>query len=342
VLRSAEKKSLFGADPRFRLVARHGPLDTYEFEGLTTSLVDAVQVPLVERAREGWLREAFSRFVVAFPYKERHVYLRPGERLPASESPAGPAHVSIESFSRERLVFTTDRPGQPHLIRMTYHPRWASKGGEPVYLVEPSFMLIYPRSTTVELDYGWSWGNYLGLAFSVAGIAMLAWGLMWKTAVPAALQESPGGVHRGWLLALLGVAVLVVLAAWWTDPERAYQAGHRDLRASRWVEAAHLFDKSSRGRHNPAGEAEALFWAARSLDQGGSQQEALKRYDRLRREFPESYWYPESVYRMIEIHLASGETGQAESLYLELKGAVPDSLWTVRAGSLLQASETSR
>ncbi|MCO5761048.1 MAG: 6-pyruvoyl-tetrahydropterin synthase-related protein, partial [Chromatiaceae bacterium] len=144
LLRSSEKKALFGADARFRLVAEHGPLQTYELKELKTQFVEVLDTPIVATDREGWLRHAFRRFLLDHPYRERQVFLAKGESLPTPQAGLGSGRVEILDFSRERLVFKTDRPGQPHLIRMTYHPRWSSTGGEAVYLTEPSFMLVYP------------------------------------------------------------------------------------------------------------------------------------------------------------------------------------------------------
>ena len=341
ILRSSEKKALFGADPRFQLVATHGPLHTYELKDLRTQLIEVVATPLVTRNRDGWLGHAFRRFLVDFPYQQRYVYLAADERLPESTPNQAPGHVDVKAFARERLVFETDRPGQPHLIRMTYHPRWASKGGEAIYLTEPSFMLIYPRTSTVELVYGWSWGGRVGTALSLLGLVMLASGLMWRSPLhpDANLTEHP--LRRGLLLGLFGAASLAILAFWWTDPEHAYQRGHRHGSQGDWTGASALFDRAFTGRKVPSRRSEALFWAARSLDLGGEKPEAAVRYARLRLDYPESYWYPESVYRLIEIHLLRNDSETAESLYTELAEAVPDNPWTRQAEKLLGEPEDS-
>jgi len=61
----------------------------------------------------------------------------------------------------------------------------------------------------------------------------------------------------------------------------------------------------------------------------------------LRADYPESYWYPESVFRLIEINLLHNDPETAESLYTELVETVPDNPWTQKAGKLLGAPETT-
>jgi hypothetical protein len=335
VLRSAEKKALFGQDSRFRLVAEHGPLQTYQFEALQSRLVEPVTVPVVGTDRENWLERAFTRYTVAFPYAERQVYLAGGQSLPGAATGGAEGRVQVTEFSRERLVFETDSPGLPHLIRMTYHPRWSSAGGEEIYLADPAFMLLYPRSSTVELSYRWSWGNWTGAALSLGGLLMLAWGVR-RPLPSASVHEKPAPQWRAARhLVFYTTASLALAALWWTDPEAIYMRGHEQFRESEWFEAAALFDRAFEGRRVTAAKAEALFWAARSLDLGGDKSEAAARYERLRERYPQNYWYPESVFRLIEIRLQAGDTDTARALYDELESAVPNNSWTDQARGLL-------
>ena len=331
ILRSPEKQALFGADPRFRLVAQHGPLQTYELVDLQTQLVEVAVTPLALGSRDDWLGHAFRRFLLHFPYQERYVFLAPDEKLPDSASDQLPGQVDVKMFTRERLVFETDRPGQPHLIRMTYHPRWTSTGGEPIYLTEPSFMLIYPRSSKVELVYGRSRGDRVGSIFSLSGVLLLVWGLRRRAPFHPSPESNDPPAGRRRFFGFVLVLSVVILVAWWSDPEHAYQRGHQHFNESDWSGAAALFDQAFAGRRSPARISEALFWAARTLDLGGMKDDAAARYEKLRANYPQSYWYPESVFRLIEIRHLNGENDRAKKLQAELVEAVPDNRWTREA-----------
>jgi len=160
-------------------------------------------------------------------------------------------------------------------------------------------------------------------------------GLSWRPLRRRFVDMPEPAAKRGWFLGVFAAASLAILAFWWTDPEYAYQRGHSHGSRGDWTGASAYFDRAFAGRKTPASKSEALFWAARSLDLGGNKPEAAKRYMQLRVDYPESYWYPESVFRLIEINLLHNDTETAESLYAELAEAVPDNPWTQKAGKLL-------
>jgi TolA-binding protein len=170
---------------------------------------------------------------------------------------------------------------------------------------------------------------------------MLVAGLLWRSLRRPIVNMPEPSVQRGWFLGVFAAASLAILAFWWTDPEYAYQRGHSYGGRGDWTGASAFFDRAFAGRRTPARESEALFWAARSLDLGGKKPEAAKRYTKLRADYPESYWYPESVFRLIEINLLRNDPETAESLYTELVETVPDNPWTQKAGILLGVPETT-
>jgi len=335
VLRSGAMKERFGSDPRFRLIAEHGPLSTYEFTELQSRLVQVADTPLAADDREGWLRKAYIRYLLEFPYRERHVFLEEGQSLPESTAADGPGTVEVKAFGRERLVFETDRPGRPHVVRMSYHPRWVSTGGETVYLAEPAFMLIYPQSETVELVYGRSTGDRVGAVFSIAGLLLLGWGSRRRAVINPGREAGDDHARPGRFLGFTALVGVLTYALWWSGPESIYQRGHEEFNQQNWLDAAASFDKVYGKRHNPPGRAEALFWAARSLDVGGEKQQARVRYELLRSDYPENYWYAESMFRLIEIQHQANRADDAAVLYEELAEVAPDNRWTEEAARLL-------
>jgi len=77
-----------------------------------------------------------------------------------------------ESISPEEIVFETPHLGKPHLVRVSYHPNWKVEGAERVYLVSPSFMLVYPKKNRVRLYFSTTFPNHLGQVLTVAGLLM--------------------------------------------------------------------------------------------------------------------------------------------------------------------------
>jgi uncharacterized membrane protein len=79
-----------------------------------------------------------------------------------------------EKIENERIIFNTTCPGKPHIIRITYYPNWISKNGEKIYLVSPSFMLIFPKYSHVEIYYSRTIVDKIGILLSVIGIVLIS------------------------------------------------------------------------------------------------------------------------------------------------------------------------
>jgi Tetratricopeptide repeat len=347
VLRSKAMKERFGADERFRKVATVGPFDVLQLKNFGVSLVEPLMTPLRPEPRDHWLDRAFRRFLLDYPYKTREVYLGAGEPAPDGSAPKGsPVRqgsglarrtVHLLRMDREHLVFETDAVGYPHIVRMSYHPKWRSTTGEHIYLVEPCFMLLVPRHSHIELVYGTSRADVIGRLLSVLGMGLAALLLAsrrlggLKAAAPV---ESESPRLRAFAAFVLCTVAVTAWAAW-SSPERAYGQGQRALAAQQWETAGRSFDAAFAGRHAPARKAEALFWAARSYQYGKRLDAARRRYLDLVRTYPESYWVPESMYRLAGIAREKGDLSDAGRLSRRLQQEFPDSSWATRAEELL-------
>lgn len=89
-------------------------------------------------------------------------------------------HVTNESFQNEKLTFDTTAVGQPHWIKISYFPNWHVKGAEGPYLVSPSFMMVIPTQSHVELYYGRTAANTLGQVLEVLGWLLLLGISAWR------------------------------------------------------------------------------------------------------------------------------------------------------------------
>src|SRR3989338_2392559 len=66
-----------------------------------------------------------------------------------------------ESVLNEEIDFNTNCVGRPHIIKVSYFPNWHVEGASKIYLVSPSFMLVYPEQENVRLYYADTSGNVL-------------------------------------------------------------------------------------------------------------------------------------------------------------------------------------
>lgn len=97
-----------------------------------------------------------------------------------------------EKLAPEEIVFTTSHPGYPHLIKVSYHPNWQVKGAKKIYLVSPSFMLVYPEQRTVKLAFRPSWPERLGFFLTLTGIFAAIFGIIAGNGRNDTLSHPPG------------------------------------------------------------------------------------------------------------------------------------------------------
>jgi hypothetical protein len=78
-----------------------------------------------------------------------------------------------ERVNNEEIVFKTNCVGKPHIIRISYFPNWKVDGASRIYMVSPSFMLLFPEKQEVRVWYGSIFVDYLGDLLTIAGLAIV-------------------------------------------------------------------------------------------------------------------------------------------------------------------------
>jgi len=101
-----------------------------------------------------------------------------------------PAGVNIKSsndidliisdliISSDEIKFTTNRPNEPHIVKISYFPNWKIDNGLGPYRISPSFMTIVPFENSVVLSFEKinieTYSFYFGL-FSLLLSVILFW-----------------------------------------------------------------------------------------------------------------------------------------------------------------------
>jgi hypothetical protein len=85
---------------------------------------------------------------------------------------ANDCHINT-TLTDEKISFTTDCVGKPHIISVSYFPNWQVEGADKIYLVSPSFMLVYPTQSNVTLRYGDTPVNYAADVLTLAGLIFI-------------------------------------------------------------------------------------------------------------------------------------------------------------------------
>ncbi|MEO5362302.1 MAG: tetratricopeptide repeat protein [Magnetococcus sp. DMHC-8] len=219
---------------------------------------------------------------------------------------------------------------------MSYHPKWRALTGEPIHLVEPFFMLLFPAGQQVELAYLPNTANELGWLLTATGglwLLVLAVGQRWRALYLVRTDQAVGTARSSGFRLIVGLpgVGLCLLLGWYHGPDRSYQAGHALFNQQRFVEAARSLDQAVAERQGWSRHAEALFWAGMAWERGGQPEEAARRYHRLMDVYPAGMFTAEAIHRLILWYRQQGNPVQARALLDHLSTHYPGSRWLPRS-----------
>lgn len=183
IVAEAETKAAIKGFPGFEFRYRAGPYEIYELETGSKRYVEPLKYKPVLVTKGDWRRLFYKWFrlgdlAVPLVFKDSveevdhlrfHVMEAPDVRRLPKEPVAGDGALK-ETVKEEEIVIEGATPGNPLLIKVSYHPNWKVEGADRVYLVSPAFMLIYPESSSVRLYFGRTWPDYAGAAMTALAI----------------------------------------------------------------------------------------------------------------------------------------------------------------------------
>jgi hypothetical protein len=105
----------------------------------------------------------------------RAAFADPG-KLPVKTLPHQPLERPGEIASTQKdgtIDFTTDRIGEPHIIKVSYFPNWHVQGAKGPWQLSPGLMVVVPTQAHVRLTYDDTAMETGGNALSALGLAVL-------------------------------------------------------------------------------------------------------------------------------------------------------------------------
>jgi 6-pyruvoyl-tetrahydropterin synthase related domain len=107
----------------------------------------------------------------------RRAFADPG-RLPTTSLPRQPLQrpgtvPATTSRTGDVVSFTTDRVGEPHVVKVSWFPNWHAEGAEGPWMLSPGLMVVVPTQPHVRLAYRDTPVDLAGKALTVAGIGLL-------------------------------------------------------------------------------------------------------------------------------------------------------------------------
>jgi phosphomannomutase len=213
------------ADPALRLVATVGPF-SYPDEDDSTSSTPEVSRTWSIYQLVGWsLVSPLANqpaVMTGIQSKNPSVWLDAAERwynepqrwnvFEAAEGPAGWPRVPATDTQPpvtpeptvlvtnvvqkdESISFDVNQTGVPILVRESYFPNWQVHGASAVYRVTPNLMVVVPTSNHVELYYGYTPVDWIGLGMT--GLGLVTALLFWRSA-PVAFSAAVDQRRRRW------------------------------------------------------------------------------------------------------------------------------------------------
>ena len=258
-----------------------------------------------------------------------HFLLSSGDltHLPRQRVAPG-AQVLSERLSNDEISFTVSAIQRPYLIKVSFHPGWKVEGAERLYLVSPSFMLIYPSQPQVRLYYARSSPDWIGLALTLLGLfAILA---VWKFG-DLHIKRSPplrwANLFRFsiWtVMGFIGLALAVSsLRAHQQEPYALLQQGVRYKDMQDWGKAERCFEKIVT-LHPVSGSAEHAFYYLAIDDFLHNRWEpCLRRFDQLLQYFPDTRYLADAYRDMAVCYQNLGQAQESKELLDKLRKELP-------------------
>ena len=338
LLRSAVAQSAIEASGLFEKTAESAPFAVYKLKQFDSHLAQVVTQPLRILPQRDWMQDSFDWFRTRSRFDAyQPVY---SDNFAATIKPVvgKPAVVVEKLLSRHEFIFETEAVGQPHLIKIAYHPRWHLLSKGSLSIAAPGFMLVVPEEKEIRLVYGYTLVGKLGMAATIGAalyLLFLGWQRLSHRSPKIAHLEEPPAARRGygwrWLPLLVAWMLLAVGGVYLAQrsPEKAYTSGWEAMRANQFEEASKQFARAYEMRRPPSKKEEALFWLAKSLEQNGRRTEAIARYRELCDNY-HGFWLPESLYTLILLEQQDGHAADTEKYIRRLRDEYPNNTWTLK------------
>jgi hypothetical protein len=84
-----------------------------------------------------------------------------------------PGPVPSRMVGDDQLEFTTDRIGEPHVVKVSYFPNWHVEGAEGPWMLSPGLMVVVPTQAKVRLVYRDTPVDLAGKALTVGAVGAL-------------------------------------------------------------------------------------------------------------------------------------------------------------------------
>ena len=127
----------------------------------------------------GWVSQAVTHYNDLSNYRALPAEDGPQEwqrvpaLLPQDGEAVDQAAVSNLVVGRSSISFSVDQVGSPVLVKTSYFPNWGVDGALGPWRAGPNLMVVVPTETDVELSYGRTMVDWIGILATLLGLGAL-------------------------------------------------------------------------------------------------------------------------------------------------------------------------
>jgi hypothetical protein len=378
IVRSDAVKKAAAKHPDLQHEADVGPYVIYRILGndgrYAVPLTEAPQLILGKNWKDAsyrWFRSArpdsvIPVFAETVTPEEQALFAGTSTDLPPDmpHRPLGPpAELTEHMAAQDRITIDGTRPGQPVLIRISYHPRWKALTGEKIWLAGPSFMLVFPRGDRVELEFGSGPPVVLGHVLTAIGLLVFLLAVLPSRRRLAALLAETGervgslaparwvvdpirrtatwgpGMRRTALALAMAVSVAGVGFATVVErkvpADQVYLKGQALFNAGKWAEARPYFQEAQRMAPLSTTAIHSAYFEGITYLRENNWKECEDVFTRLVARFPDGLNAPEAQYHIGLCRQQRGDRAGAIAAWEETRTRFPDSPWAGHASERL-------
>ena len=252
---------------------------------------------------------------------------------PKTKLPETDINKIEEVVNGEEILIKTPYLNHPHLIKISYHPNWKVEGADAVYLVSPSFMLVYPKSNNVRLYYGSSLPEYFGRTLSLLGIIFIAMMVFCKPKTRFTFLEKYNNLlHKGLLVLVVSFGVFALMFCTHSNVYKEYNKGLEYFNKKKYEQAKAIFSSVMKQFPYSPVIDDAISQYAYCFFREENWQQTIETFNFLLENYPETRRAAEAHYHIGMCYRNLGDNGSALRAYETVTSEFPDTVWAGYAG----------
>ncbi len=163
IVRSQKVNALLAKRQDFKKENTFGPYTVWQFLDNDNKYIFVPKFqPTFYTGTEDWKKVSFDWFNNPNSLDQPIIFKATQKDLIKTKISSTPINQNCsitETLSTNTIKFKTSCLGLPHIIKVSYFPAWHVEGASKIYLVSPSFMLVYPEKEEVTLRFGGGLAN---------------------------------------------------------------------------------------------------------------------------------------------------------------------------------------